>query len=189
MTLNFVDEYVIQKVVTADNTYESDVAPSDSDNNFEPSDYSALLILTLTMKHRCQIYSKIIVVIKKTVNLNSLQSKKKRKTQREYRWRSMKYRTSITQNISFSDNRMSDIEKLKLVIDYFKIFFTDEMIKHIAHHTNLHSAQQNITKDSIATDKDEMERYIGILLKCLLYKLPIIECTGKLIHGMTKYVL
>ena len=69
----------------------------------------------------------------------------------------MKDRTSITQNISFSDNRMSDIEKLKLVIDYFKIFFTDEMIKHIVHHTNLYSAQQNITKGSIATDKDEME--------------------------------
>ena len=76
-----------------------------------------------------------------------------------------KYRTSITQNISFSDNRMSDIEKLKLVIDYFKIFFTDEMIKHIAHHTNLYSVQQNITKGSIATDKDEMERCLGILLK------------------------
>ena len=40
MTLNFVDEYVIQKVVTADNTYESDAAPSDGDNNLEPSDYS-----------------------------------------------------------------------------------------------------------------------------------------------------
>ena len=35
MTLNFVDEYVIQKVVTADNTYESDVAPSESDNKFK----------------------------------------------------------------------------------------------------------------------------------------------------------
>ena len=92
MTLNFVDEYIIQKVVTADNTYETDVAPSDSDNNFEPSDNSALLILILTMKHRCQIYSKIIIVITKTVNLNSLQSKKKKKgkSQREYRWRIMK---------------------------------------------------------------------------------------------------
>ena len=39
-TLNFADEYVIQKVVTADNTYESDVALCDSDNNFEPSDQS-----------------------------------------------------------------------------------------------------------------------------------------------------
>ena len=37
-TLNFADEYVIQKVVTADNTYESDVALCDSDINFEPSD-------------------------------------------------------------------------------------------------------------------------------------------------------
>ena len=35
ISLNFVDEYIIQKVVTADNTYESDVAPSGTDNNFE----------------------------------------------------------------------------------------------------------------------------------------------------------
>ena len=65
----------------------------------------------------------------------------------------MKDRTSITQNINFSDNRMSDIEKLKLVIDYFKIFFTDEMIKHIAHHTNLYSVQQNITKVALEQTK------------------------------------
>ena len=75
----------------------------------------------------------------------------------------MKDKTSITQNINFNDNRMSGIEKLKLVIDDFKIFFTDGMIKHIAHHTNLYSAQQDITKGSIATD--EMEKYIRILLK------------------------
>ena len=55
----------------------------------------------------------------------------------------MKDRTSITQNINFSDNKM---------------FFTDEMLKNIAHHTNLSSAQQNITKGSIAADKDETER-------------------------------
>ena len=47
----------------------------------------------------------------KNDNLNSLQSNKKRKSQREYRWSSMKDRTSITQNINFSDNRMSDNEK------------------------------------------------------------------------------
>ena len=187
--MNFVDEYVIQKVVTADNTYESAVALSGSDNNSEPSDYLGTDDFDSDDETPLSNLVKDNSSNNKNDNLNSLQSNKKRKTQREYRWRSMKDRTSITQNINFSDNRMSDIEKLKLVIDYFKIFFTDEMIKHIAHHTNLHSAQQNITKDSIATDKDEMERYIGILLKCLLYKLPIIECTGKLIHGMTKYVL
>ena len=38
--LNFADEYIMQKVVTADNTDESDVAPFDNDKNFEPSDYS-----------------------------------------------------------------------------------------------------------------------------------------------------
>ena len=37
------------------------------------------------------------------------------------------------------------------------MFFTDEMFKHIAHHANLHIAQQNITKGSIATDKDQIE--------------------------------
>ena len=31
----------------------------------------------------------------------------------------MNNRTSITQNINFSDNTISDIEKLKLVIDCF----------------------------------------------------------------------
>ena len=46
------------------------------------------------------------------------------------------------------------------------------MIKHIAHHTNLYSAQQNITKDSIATDKDEMERCIGILVKMSVIQAP-----------------
>ena len=54
-SLNFVDEYVIQKIVTADNTYESDVAPSDSDNILNQVITQALMILILAMKHRCQI--------------------------------------------------------------------------------------------------------------------------------------
>ena len=52
------------------------------------------------------------------------------------------------------------------------MFFTDEMFKHIAHHANLHIAQQNITKGSIATDKDQIERYIGILLKMFIIQAP-----------------
>ena len=46
------------------------------------------------------------------------------------------------------------------------------MIKHIAHHTNLYSAQQNITKGSIAIDEDEIERYIVILLKMSVIQAP-----------------
>ena len=151
--LNFVDEYVIQKVVTADNTYESAVALSDSDNNFESSDYLGTADFDSDDETPLSNLVKDNSSNNKNDNLNSLQSNKKRKTQREYRWRSMKDRTSITQNINFSDNRMSDIEKLKLVIDYFKIFFTDEMIKHIAHHTNLYSVQQNITKVALEQTK------------------------------------
>ena len=171
-SLNFVDEYIIQKVVTTDNTYESDVAPSDSDNNFEPSDYSGTDDFDSDAETPLSNLVKDNSSNNKNDNLNSLQSNKKRKTRREYRWRSMKGRTSITQNISFSDNGMSDIENLKLRIDYFKIFFTDKMIKHIARHTNLYRAQQNITKDSIATDKDEMERKVSILLKMSVIQAP-----------------
>ena len=170
--LNFVDAYVIQKVVTADNTYESAVGLSESDTNFKPSDYSGTDHFDSDDETPLSNLVKDNSSNNKNDNLNSLQSNKKRKTQLEYRWRSMKDRTSITQNVNFSDNRMSDTEKLKLVRDYFKIFFTDEMIKHIAHHTNLYSAQQNITKGSIATDKDEMERCLGILLKMSVIQAP-----------------
>ena len=82
---------------------------------------------------------------------------------------------------------MSDIEKLKLAIDYFKMFFTDEMLTRIAHHTNLYSAQQNINKASIATGKDEIGRYIGILLKMSIIQAPYYRMYWE--THVTKYVL
>ena len=54
-SMNYADEYVIQKVVTTDNTYESNVAPSDSVIILNQVITQALIILILTMKHRCQI--------------------------------------------------------------------------------------------------------------------------------------
>ena len=84
---------------------------------------------------------------------------------------------------------MRDIEKLKLVIDYFKRFFTDEMLKHIAHHTNLNSAQQNIAKGIIAIDKDEIEKYIGILLKTSIIQAPYYRMYWETDTSMTTYVL
>lgn len=50
------------------------------------------------------------------------------------------------------------------------MFFTDEMFKHIAHHANLHIAQQNITKGSIATDKDQIEAY-KIIIQAPYYRM------------------
>ena len=69
-------------------------------------------------------------------------------------------------------NRMNDIEKLELVTDYFKVFFSDEILEHIVDHKNLNCVQQNITKGNIATDKDEIERYLGILFKMSIIQAP-----------------
>ena len=73
-TLNFADEYVIQKVVTADNTYESDVALCDSDNNFEPSDQSCTDDLNSDDETPLSNLVKGNSSNNKNDNLNSLQS-------------------------------------------------------------------------------------------------------------------
>ena len=78
-SLNFVDEYIIQKVVTADNTYESDVAPSDSDNNFEPSDYSGTDDFNSDDETPLSNLVKDNSSNNKNDDLNSLQSNKKGK--------------------------------------------------------------------------------------------------------------
>ena len=73
-TLNFADEYFIQKVVTADNTYESDVALCDSDNNFEPSDQSGTDDLNSDDETPLSNLVKGNSSNNKNDNLNSLQS-------------------------------------------------------------------------------------------------------------------
>ena len=73
-TLNFADEYVIQKVVTADNTYESDVALCDSDINFEPSDQSGTDDLNSDDETPLSNLVKGNSSNNKNDNLNSLQS-------------------------------------------------------------------------------------------------------------------
>ena len=73
-SLNFADEYVIQKVVTADNTYESDVALCDSDNNFEPSDQSGTDDLNSDDETPLSNLVKGNSSNNKNDNLNSLQS-------------------------------------------------------------------------------------------------------------------
>ena len=132
--LNFVDEFVIEKVVAADSGYESDVAPSDSDINFESINCSGADDFDSDDETPLANLVKDVSSNNKNDNLNSLQSNNKKKTYQDYRWSSMKERTSITQNTNFSDKGMSDIEVLNLVIDYFKLSFTDEMLKHMLIH-------------------------------------------------------
>lgn len=95
----------------------------------------------------------------------------KKKT-RTYRWRTSEV-DSIQQNTAFADVRpMPDITQCETFLHYFKQFFDDEMICSIAEQTNLYSAQCNISKGSIGTDKDEVERYIGILLMMAIIHAP-----------------
>ena len=53
---------------------------------------------------------------------------------------------------------------------YFKQFFDDDLIKHIADQTNLCSVQ--CTGISINVDENQIEQYFGILLLMSVIKLP-----------------
>ena len=62
-------------------------------------------------------------------------------------------------------------------MEYFKQFVDDQLIAHISEQTNLYSVQTN--GSSVATDSNEIEQYIGVLLIMGIYKIPSTECTGQ----------
>ena len=60
-------------------------------------------------------------------------------------------------------------------MNYFKMFFDNDMINHIAVHTNLYSAHQCSTNNvtpSIVTTFNEIERFLGVLLKMCVIQAP-----------------
>ena len=62
---------------------------------------------------------------------------------------------------------------MSIIIDLFqKRLFDDEMINLICEETNLYSAQCNVNKGAIGTCKDEIEKYLGILIMMSLIKAP-----------------
>ena len=67
---------------------------------------------------------------------------------------------------SFSDPLLTEISPYM----YFKQFFDDELIKHIADQTNLYSVQ--CTGKSINVNENEIEQYFGILILMSVIKLP-----------------
>ena len=67
---------------------------------------------------------------------------------------------------SFSDPPLTEISPYM----YFKQFFDDELIKHIADQTNLYSVQ--CTGKSINVNENEIEQYFGILILMSVIKLP-----------------
>ncbi|XP_024858094.1 uncharacterized protein LOC108249818 isoform X2 [Kryptolebias marmoratus] len=56
---------------------------------------------------------------------------------------------------------------------YFRMFFTDEMIEHVAHHTNLYSAQE--LADPVQTSPKEMKDFVAILLYMGVFSFPSLE--------------
>ncbi|XP_054602416.1 piggyBac transposable element-derived protein 2-like [Nothobranchius furzeri] len=64
-------------------------------------------------------------------------------------------------------------EALQSPFQYFKMLFTDEMIDHIANHTNLYSAQE--LGDTIKTSPKEIEDFLSILLFMGVFNFPSLE--------------
>ncbi|KAM3850292.1 piggyBac transposable element-derived protein 2-like [Diretmus argenteus] len=64
-------------------------------------------------------------------------------------------------------------EELKTPFQYFKELFTDQMIEHISHHTNLYSAQE--LGDPIKTSPEEMEKFLAVLLFMGVFNFPAID--------------
>eukprot|EP00795_Rhopilema_esculentum_P003858 gene3858-biopygen1962 len=121
-----------------------------------------------------------------TINLkqSSVTSKSKERNIQEMktRWRK---RTSPKFDVNFKGQELPPPPKEALnPVDYFKQFFSEDLIQHIAEQTNLYSVQQ--TGASIQTSKSEMEQYIGILIMMSIIKLPQIRISLPLLQHLTK---
>ena len=79
-----------------------------------------------------------------------------------------KKRNTITLESNFSDPPSELVE----LIDYFKKYFTDNLIAHIVQQTNLYAAQVG---SSFVTNEEEIEQYIGILVKMGIVHMPRYE--------------
>ncbi|CAK6972417.1 piggyBac transposable element-derived protein 2-like isoform X2 [Scomber scombrus] len=70
-------------------------------------------------------------------------------------------------------SRCEPPEAVHSPLQYFKMLFTDEMIEHIAHHTNLYCAQE--FGDPIKTSPEEIDRFLMILLFMSVFNFPSLE--------------
>lgn len=71
------------------------------------------------------------------------------------------------------DSRFEPPDAVHTPFQYFKLIFTDEMIEHIAHHTNLYSAQE--LGDPVKTSPEEIVDFLAILLFMGVFNFPSVE--------------
>lgn len=76
---------------------------------------------------------------------------------------------------TFNENTNVDIEGIENPIEYFKKFFSDEMIQLICDQTNLYSTQSNIVRRSIGTTKGEIERLLAVNFDKLFKLRPLLR--------------
>uniref|UniRef100_A0A8C1CNC5 PiggyBac transposable element-derived protein domain-containing protein n=1 Tax=Cyprinus carpio carpio TaxID=630221 RepID=A0A8C1CNC5_CYPCA len=73
----------------------------------------------------------------------------------------------------FTEARFEPPVVVQSPFQYFRMLFTDEMIQHVAHHTNLYSAQE--LGDPIKTNPEEIEDFLSMLLFMGVFKFPSLE--------------
>lgn len=92
-----------------------------------------------------------------------------KKKPRAYRWRK---KEPVVFDTSFKGSNFSpppdNADKLT-PLNYFKMFWNDEINAHLSHHTNLYSTQE--TGKSIVTDPDEIEVFFGIQMTMAIIKM------------------
>ena len=83
-----------------------------------------------------------------------------------FRWRTRDIPSVTKAFVPHHEN----ITHLGTPFEYFKLFWRDELNELIAEQTNLYSMHK--TGDSIKTDKDEIQKYVGIHLRMGVVQLP-----------------
>ena len=138
-SIHFVSDTSVTLVVCGgrDNTIDSDVPPSDSDHDeTDETIYDDAHGEDVPEDVTDQDYTNIPDDVEPHTTGTS-------KNKQHYRWRNiLKKGHDMVANPIFTDSIQIDAIETKTSIQYFKMFFDDEMLAHVAHHTNLYSSQQ-----------------------------------------------
>ena len=96
---------------------------------------------------------------------NSKKAKKSKKS-------SVKWRQNRTGSMWITPDWLESLEpatSIKTPVEYFQMFFSSDLLKHMVDQSNLYSIQQNLS--NLNLNCSELEQFIGSLLAMLLVKL------------------
>ena len=133
---------------------------SDDDPSYEPVDFKTEYLAlhnepTSSKKNR------------KLHQINGKSKKKDKPREHKFRWR-QKRPVSSTKTFTGEPEPLPNV--IKEPIDYFKMFWTDDITELIANETNLYSVQK--TGRSIKTTFHEMEQLLGMQMLMGVVKMP-----------------